>query len=128
MSMCRANLIKDTPKDHEGGKLFVKSGRRDVNDSIAAARAADFSFPLSKTVLILKIFLRTSASISLVNGLSYPAAPNREPAIAVIPIASAPQNVTRQAAGNTLAPPTLAEMAPSAARNTNEVMDSHRSN
>ena len=49
------------------------------------------------------------------------AIPNNAPTHAVIPIASAPQNVTRDAAFKTGDPPTFAEKVPNKARHTNEV-------
>ena len=49
--------------------------------------------------------------------------PNKAPTPAVIPIASAPQNVTRIMLGVTLAPPARAARAPKSARKTSEVPD-----
>lgn len=51
------------------------------------------------------------------------AIPNNAPTPAVIPIASAPQNVTRVAAFKTGDPPTFEEKIPNKARHSNEVKE-----
>ena len=56
-------------------------------------------------------------------GAAYATVPNKAPTPAVIPIASAPQNVTRIMLGVTLAPPARAARAPKSARKTSKVPD-----
>src|SRR3954454_18850096 len=52
---------------------------------------------------------------------SYTTVPNRAPTPAVSPMARAPQNVTRSAPTQVLAPPASAASPPSTARNTSEL-------
>jgi hypothetical protein len=56
-------------------------------------------------------------------GTAYTTVPNKTPTPAVIPMASAPQNVTRITLGMTLAPPTRAAKAPKSPRKISEVPD-----
>src|ERR1700730_4110606 len=56
-------------------------------------------------------------------GSAYTTVPNKTPTPAVIPMASAPQNVTRIMLGMTLAPPARAANAPKSARKSSEVPD-----
>jgi hypothetical protein len=60
-----------------------------------------------------------------VRSLRNPQAPNKAPTAAVIPMASAPQNVTRVAPGRAPAPPTRAATAPRIARKARDVPDTH---
>ena len=56
---------------------------------------------------------------------AYTTVPNKTPTPAVIPMASAPQKVTRITLGMTLAPPARAANAPRSARKISEVPDTN---
>jgi len=55
----------------------------------------------------------------------YTTAPNNAPTLAVMPMASTPHRVTRQAPTKTFAPPALAATAPRLARNSRDMPQIH---
>jgi hypothetical protein len=71
-----------------------------------------------------RVFYRVMAPTSLrLESIAHITVPNKAPTPAVMPIASAPQNVTRVAPGIISAPPARAANAPSNARKSSEVPD-----
>lgn len=90
-----------------------------------------FAFLIGATLAYLaivevtkRVFFRVMApTSSRLQTTAHTTVPNKAPTPAVIPMASAPQNVTRIAPGKISAPPARAASAPSSARKSSEVPD-----
>jgi Mg2+-importing ATPase len=90
-----------------------------------------FAFLIGATLAYLaiveitkRIFYRALAARSLrLEKIGHSTVPNKDPTPAVIPMASAPQNVMRIAPGSNSAPPARAANAPRNARKSSEVPD-----
>ena len=92
--------------------------QRSSSRTIEHERGESFGLTRVKT---LDGIARSSKVAPALYGSAYTTVPNKTSTPAVIPIASAPQNVTRIVLGATFAPPARAASAPKSARKSSEV-------